>query len=224
MKILVTGGAGYIGSHTCVELLNSGYDVVVADNLYNSCETSLERVEKITGKKLKFYKADILDSEALDKIFIENKIDAVIHFAGLKAVGESCKLPLMYYQNNISGTVNLSGVIRVEAIPTLHMSNINRLTYAFKITAEGKALLFTGDLSDMFQDFPKVAAEEEFDAIVCELTHFTIESAIPKLNAAKSRKMIFNHVRDDKVALMNASKDQLHFDYTIVNDRDAIEI
>jgi len=116
------------------------------------------------------------------------------------------------------------GVIRVEAIPTLHMSNINRLTYAFKITAEGKALLFTGDLSDMFQDFPKVAAEEEFDAIVCELTHFTIESAIPKLNAAKSRKMIFNHVRDDKVALMNASKDQLHFDYTIVNDRDAIEI
>ncbi len=116
------------------------------------------------------------------------------------------------------------GVIRVEAIPTLHMSNINRLTYAFKITAGDQSLIFTGDLSDEFQDFPKVALEEEFDAIVCELTHFTIKSAIPKLNAAKAKKMIFNHVRDDKIALMAESKDKLKFDYIIVNDEDVIEV
>ncbi len=116
------------------------------------------------------------------------------------------------------------GVIQVEAIPTKHMSNINRLTYAFKITAGDKKILFTGDLSDKFEDFPKVAAEEEFDAIVCELTHFSIESAIPVLNGAKGKKMIFNHVRDDKVALMNESRNQLNFDYTIVNDCDVIEL
>ena len=89
MTILCTGGAGYIGSHTCVELLNEGYDVVVLDNLSNSSEVALERVEKITGKKVKFYKADILDVDALEKVFSSEKIDAVIHFAGLKAVGES---------------------------------------------------------------------------------------------------------------------------------------
>ena len=107
MTILVTGGAGYIGSHTCVELLNSGYDVVVADNYYNSVPAVLDRVEQITGKKLTRYECDIRDREGLKKIFSENKIDAVIHFAGLKAVGESTKLPLMYYENNISGSVVL---------------------------------------------------------------------------------------------------------------------
>ena len=107
MTILVTGGAGYIGSHTCVELLNSGYDVVVADNYYNSVPAVLDRVEQITGKKLARYECDIRDREGLKKIFSENKIDAVIHFAGLKAVGESTKLPLMYYENNISGSVVL---------------------------------------------------------------------------------------------------------------------
>ena len=88
MKILVTGGAGYIGSHTCVELLNAGYEVVVMDNLYNSSEKALERVEQITGKKLTFYKADMLDRDALEDIFQRERIDAVIHFAGLKAVGD----------------------------------------------------------------------------------------------------------------------------------------
>ena len=89
MSILVTGGAGYIGSHTCIELLNAGYEVVVLDNLYNSSEKALERVEQITGKKVTFYKADILDKEAMNEIFDKEDIDSVIHFAGLKAVGES---------------------------------------------------------------------------------------------------------------------------------------
>lgn len=107
MAILVTGGAGYIGSHTCVELLNAGYDVVVVDNLYNSKEESLRRVEKITGKAVKFYNCDIRDAKGLAKVFGENDIDSVIHFAGLKAVGESCRIPLSYYENNIGGTVTL---------------------------------------------------------------------------------------------------------------------
>ena len=112
MAVLVTGGAGYIGSHTCVELLNSGYQVVVVDNLYNSSEKAVERVEEITGKKLKFYKADLLDREAVKQIFDNESIDAVIHFAGLKAVGESVVKPLEYYHNNITGTLLLCYSIR----------------------------------------------------------------------------------------------------------------
>lgn len=107
MAILITGGAGYIGSHTCVELLNEGYDVVVVDNLSNSKPESLKRVQEITGKPLKFYKADILDKDRFGKIFRENKIEAVIHFAGLKAVGESVEVPIQYYYNNITGTLIL---------------------------------------------------------------------------------------------------------------------
>ena len=110
--VLVTGGAGYIGSHTCVELLNSGYNVAVIDNLCNSSEESLKRAEKITGGKIVFYKADIRDRAALDKIFAENHIDSVIHFAGLKAVGESVKIPLTYYDNNIGGTLTLLEAMR----------------------------------------------------------------------------------------------------------------
>ena len=94
MAILVTGGAGYIGSHTCVELLNAGYEVVVVDNLYNSSEKAVKRVEEITGKHVTFYEADILDREAMEKIFENETIDSVIHFAGLKAVGESVAKPL----------------------------------------------------------------------------------------------------------------------------------
>ncbi len=112
MNILVTGGAGYIGSHTCVELLNSGNDIIVVDNLYNSKTETLERVKKITGKDLKFYECDIRDRAGLDRVFAENKIDAVIHFAGLKAVGESCEKPLEYYDNNIGGTVTLCEAMR----------------------------------------------------------------------------------------------------------------
>ena len=112
MKILVTGGAGYIGSHTVVELQNAGYDVVVIDNLSNSSEKSLERVSKITGKSVPFHKVDILDREGLNKIFESEKIDAVIHFAGLKAVGESVRMPWEYYENNIAGTLTLVDVMR----------------------------------------------------------------------------------------------------------------
>ena len=112
MSILVTGGAGYIGSHTLVELLESGYDVVVCDNLCNSSKKSLERVEKITGKKVKFYFADIRDRAALENIFENEKIDSVIHFAGLKAVGESVQKPWEYYDNNITGTLTLLDVMK----------------------------------------------------------------------------------------------------------------
>ena len=111
MKILVTGGAGYIGSHTCIELLNENYDVVVLDNLSNSSEESLKRVKSITGKHLEFYKADLLDKEQVTAVFLNHKIDAVIHFAGLKAVGESVTIPLKYFHNNITGTLNLLEVM-----------------------------------------------------------------------------------------------------------------
>ena len=107
MAILVTGGIGYIGSHTLVELLNNNTNVIVVDNLINSNKNVIKKVEKITGKSFKFYEVDLLEKEKLDKIFKENKIDSVIHFAGLKAVGESVQIPLKYYQNNITGTLNL---------------------------------------------------------------------------------------------------------------------
>jgi len=123
MRILVTGGAGYIGSHTCVELLNEGHEVVVVDNLCNSSEKSLERVEKITGKTLTFYKADLLDREALEKIFSVEKVDAVIHFAGLKAVGESVAKPLEYYHNNITGTLILCEVMKNHDVKNIIFSS-----------------------------------------------------------------------------------------------------
>lgn len=107
MKILVSGGTGYIGSHTCVELLQNGHEVVIFDNLYNSKEEVVGRIESITGKKVTFYKADMLDPDSMRRIFEEHTFDCVIHFAGLKAVGESVAKPLMYYENNITGTLNL---------------------------------------------------------------------------------------------------------------------
>ena len=107
MNVLLAGGAGYIGSHTCVELLNAGHDVIVADNFSNSCPEAIKRVEEITGKKVPLYEADVCEKDAVDKIFAENNIDAVIHFAGLKAVGESCEKPVMYYRNNIDSTLTL---------------------------------------------------------------------------------------------------------------------
>ncbi len=110
--ILVTGGAGFIGSHTCVELLNAGYEIAVIDNFCNSKPESLKRIKQITGKDFKFYEADLLDRDAVEKIFTENKIDAVIHFAGLKAVGESVAMPIEYYHNNIGSTLVLCDVMR----------------------------------------------------------------------------------------------------------------
>ncbi len=123
MRILVTGGAGYIGSHTCVELLNEGHDVVVVDNLSNSNEIALERVKKITGRDFKFYKEDLLNKDAMTKIFDTETIDAVIHFAGLKAVGESVAKPLEYYHNNITGTLNLLDAMRAHNVKNIIFSS-----------------------------------------------------------------------------------------------------
>ena len=130
MKILVTGGAGFIGSHTLVELLEAGREVVVMDNFINSKPESLERVRKITGKDFKFYEADMLDTAALDKIFEENPdIGAVVHFAGLKAVGESCSQPLRYYTNNISGTLKL--------LDSMNRHGVKRIVFSSSATVYG---------------------------------------------------------------------------------------
>ena len=131
MNVLVTGGAGYIGSHTCVELLSQGHNVVVVDNLVNSCEKSLERVQQIAGKDVVFYKNDVRDRAALDAIFDKHDIGCVIHFAGLKAVGESVSMPLEYYDNNLFSTVTLC-----EAMKDHHVSNI---------VFSSSATVYTGD-------------------------------------------------------------------------------
>ncbi|MCR5704294.1 MAG: UDP-glucose 4-epimerase GalE [Eubacterium sp.] len=122
-SILVTGGAGFIGSHTCVELLNEGYEVVVIDNLSNSSEESLKRVEKITGKTVKFYNADIANQDVMRQILEENDIFAVIHFAGLKAVGESVQKPLEYYTNNIAGTLSMCQVMKEKGVKNIIFSS-----------------------------------------------------------------------------------------------------
>lgn len=123
MKVLVTGGAGYIGSHTTVELINAGHEVVVLDNLDNSSEKVLDVIEKITGVMPKFYKVDLLDYDDVDKCFSENDFDAVIHFAGLKAVGESCAIPIRYYHNNITGTLNLVDIMQKHDVYNLVFSS-----------------------------------------------------------------------------------------------------
>jgi len=124
MHIIVTGGAGYIGSHTCLELLNAGYQVTVIDNLDNSCEASINRVEKLTGKPLAFFKADLLDIDAIDRIFeLCDDARAVIHFAGLKAVAESVARPLLYYRNNIIGTLNLCEVMQRRGVKNIVFSS-----------------------------------------------------------------------------------------------------
>lgn len=123
MQILVTGGAGYIGSHTCLELLEKGYEVIVVDNLSNSKFQSLQRVQDLTGQTIKFYKGDILDRQKLDLIFQENDIEAVIHFAGLKAVGESVAMPLMYYHNNLIGTLTLCEVMAAHQVKNIVFSS-----------------------------------------------------------------------------------------------------
>ena len=123
MKILVTGGAGYIGSHTCVQLLEQGYEVAVMDNLSNSSEEALRRVEKITGRSLTFYETDLLDEKGVDSIFEKEKIDGVIHFAGLKAVGESVAKPLEYYHNNITGTLILCDAMRRHGVKKIIFSS-----------------------------------------------------------------------------------------------------
>ncbi|MDD2498960.1 MAG: UDP-glucose 4-epimerase GalE [Desulfitobacteriaceae bacterium] len=123
MSILVTGGAGYIGSHTCVELLNAGSDIIIVDNFSNSKPEALKRIQEITKKNFKFYEADILDRAELDKVFSENNIEAVIHFAGLKAVGESVQIPLRYYHNNVTGTLILCKVMQKYGVKKIVFSS-----------------------------------------------------------------------------------------------------
>jgi len=123
MPILVTGGAGYIGSHTCVELLHAGYDIVVVDSLSNSKPESLRRVKEITGKEFPFYQVDLLERDELESVFSTHSIDAVIHFAGLKAVGESVTVPLLYYHNNITGTLTLCDVMRKYGVKKMVFSS-----------------------------------------------------------------------------------------------------
>lgn len=123
MNILVTGGAGYIGSHTCVELLNENHEIIIVDNLSNSKIESVKRVEEITGKKIKFYEIDILDKYKLNEVFTRHKIDVVIHFAGLKAVGESVAKPLEYYHNNVAGTISLCEVMKQNNVKSIVFSS-----------------------------------------------------------------------------------------------------
>lgn len=123
MKILVTGGAGFIASHTNVELLNAGYDVVVVDNLVNSSRESVARVEELTGKKISFYEEDLLNEKAIDAIFEKENLDCVIHFAALKAVGESCQMPLRYFDNNLTGTLNLLKVMEKHGVKSIVFSS-----------------------------------------------------------------------------------------------------
>ena len=130
MKIFVTGGTGYIGSHTCVELLNSGYEIVVIDNLSNSKIEVVDKIKEITGKDFKFYLGDCCDKELLKKIFKENKIDAVIHFAGFKAVGESVSLPLKYYRNNLDSTLTL--------LEVMNEFGVKKLVFSSSATVYGK--------------------------------------------------------------------------------------
>ena len=139
--ILVTGGAGYIGSHACVELLEAGYRVVVVDNLSNSKMESIQRVQKITGKSLTFYQTDIRDKQALTEIFDKEPISTVIHFAGLKAVGESCVQPLNYYHNNVYGTLVLVDVMTA--------ANVKQLVFSSSATVYGQS-----KQSQYSEDFP----------------------------------------------------------------------
>lgn len=149
MRILVTGGAGYIGSHTCIELLESGYELTAIDNLSNSKQESLRRIVKLTGKTLDFYKADLLDKAALSAAFAAHPVDAVIHFAAFKAVGESVAKPLAYYENNVAGTINLLSVMREH--------NCKNLVYSSSCTVYGQA-----EQVPITEDAPTAAAESPY--------------------------------------------------------------
>lgn len=167
--ILVTGGAGYIGSHTCVELLEAGHDVVVFDNLSNSSEESLARVQALTGKSLKFIQGDIRNTQQLDQVFASNKIDAVIHFAGLKAVGESQQIPLIYFDNNIAGSVQL--------VQAMERANVFNLVFSSSATVYDEA-----NISPLNESMPTGMPTNNYG-----YTKLIVEQLLEKLSVADER-------------------------------------
>ena len=168
-NILVTGGAGYIGSHTCIELLNAGHEVVVLDNLSNSSEESLNRVQELTGKSLTFIQGDIRDGHTLDQLFQQHAIDAVIHFAGLKAVGESQQIPLTYFDNNIAGSVNL--------VNAMQRANIFHLVFSSSATVYDEA-----NISPLNEDMPTGMPTNNYG-----YTKLIVEQLLQKLSLADER-------------------------------------
>lgn len=168
-KILVTGGAGYIGSHTCVELLNAGHEVVVLDNLSNSSKESLNRVQTLTSKTLEFIEGDILDQQILDQIFQHHSIDAVIHFAGLKAVGESQKEPLKYFENNISGSISL--------VKAMERAQVFKLVFSSSATVYDEA-----NISPLNETMPTGMPSNNYG-----YTKLIVEQLLEKLSAADER-------------------------------------
>jgi UDP-glucose 4-epimerase len=168
-KILVTGGAGYIGSHTCVELLNAGHEVIVLDNLCNSSSESLSRVKKLTQKSLTFVEGDIQDSQLLDQVFQQNSIDAVIHFAGLKAVGESQQIPLAYFDNNIAGSINL--------VQAMQRAQVFKLVFSSSATVYGE-----NNPSPLNEDMPTGMPTNNYG-----YTKLIVEQLLEKLCIADER-------------------------------------
>lgn len=168
-KILVTGGAGYIGSHTCVELLTAGHDVVVLDNLSNSSVESLTRVQQLSGKSLDFIEADIRDGEMLDQVFAQHAIDAVIHFAGLKAVGESQQIPLTYFDNNISGSLNL--------VKAMERAGVFKLVFSSSATVYDEA-----NVSPLNEKMPTGMPSNNYG-----YTKLIVEQMLQKLSVADER-------------------------------------
>lgn len=168
-KILVTGGAGYIGSHTCIELLNSGHDVVVLDNLSNSSEESLNRVQQLTAKTLTFVEGDIRDVHMLDQVFQQHTIDAVIHFAGLKAVGESQQIPLTYFDNNIAGSISL--------VQAMQRANVFNLVFSSSATVYDEA-----NISPLNENMPTGMPSNNYG-----YTKLIVEQLLQKLATADER-------------------------------------
>ena len=168
-NILVTGGAGYIGSHTCIELLNAGHEVVVLDNLSNSSEESLNRVQELTEKSLTFIQGDIRDGHTLDQLFQQHAIDAVIHFAGLKAVGESQQIPLTYFDNNIAGSINL--------VNAMQRANIFHLVFSSSATVYDEA-----NISPLNEDMPTGMPTNNYG-----YTKLIVEQLLQKLSLADER-------------------------------------
>ena len=203
MAILVTGGAGYIGSHTVVELQNAGYEVVVLDNLSNASEKSLERVEKITGKPVKFYKADILDREALNEVFDKESIDSCIHFAGLKAVGESVAKPWEYYENNIAGTLTLVDVMRKHGVKNIIFSS------SATVYGDPAFVPITEECPKGQCTNPYGWTKSMLEQILSDIQKADPECSVIKIFQSNRRTQEWNHWRESK--WYSKQSDALHY-------------